>query len=185
MSLYWEPVDFHCPVLEENRFTKDELEELFSFIESGDSVVSPNSSSEGSSRVVSSTESERKLEQRKISNRNSARRSRLRKKKHLEDLKDQVKRSRTHNVELKNRLGSALHLCHVVRSQNEMLRSEYMALSATLTDLDMILFTMQSQWAWNGEETKLFRPNKLMFWLFDHSSLKTSAFAFEEKKGCC
>lgn len=151
MSLYGEPVDFHCPVLEETRFTKDELEELFSFIESGDSVVSPNSSSEGSSRAVSSTESERKLEQRKISNRNSARRSRLRKKKHLEDLKDQVNRSRTHNVELKNRLGSALHLCHVVRSQNEMLRSEYMALSSRLSDLDMILFTMQSQWAWNGE----------------------------------
>lgn len=148
MALYEEPVVSQFPVFEGTGFTTDELQELLSLdlIQSGDSVsVSPNSCSEGSSRAVY-TDNERKL-RRMQSNRESARRSRWRKKRHLENLKDQVDRYRTENDELKNRLGSALHHCHVVRRHNELLTSESIALRARLSDLSMIIswITMQSQ----------------------------------------
>jgi hypothetical protein len=150
------------PGLEETGgFTPNDLQELWSLlqpkdsvcpVQSGDSVspvqysrdsVSPNSGSEGSSRAVY-TDRERRL-RRKESNRLSAQRSRWRKKRHHEELKDQVNRLKTENEELKNRLVSALHYCHVVRSHNEMLRSESTALYDRLSDLYIILFSMQSQ----------------------------------------
>lgn len=139
------------PVFEETGLTPDEFQELWSLLQPKDSVspvqsgdsVSPNSGSEGSSRAVY-TDRERRL-RRKESNRLSAQRSRWRKKRHQEELKDQVNRLSTENEEMKNRLGSALHYCHVVRSHNEMLRSESIALRARLSDLHMILYAMQSQ----------------------------------------
>ncbi|KAM4087163.1 hypothetical protein ACJW30_10G156800 [Castanea mollissima] len=139
-----EPVQFQCPVPEETGFTPDELQEILSLLESGDSVsLSPNSGSEGSSRVVYN-DNERRL-RRMISNRESARRSRWRKKQHVENLSSQMNRLELENQELKKRLGSALRQWHVVWGENERLRFESVALQARLSNLYRILFTMQAQ----------------------------------------
>ncbi|KAB1203959.1 Regulatory protein opaque-2 [Morella rubra] len=137
-----ETADFQCPVSEESGLTAEELQELLSIFQSGDSV-SPNSCSEGSSRAVF-TNDERKIRRMK-SNRESARRSRMRKKKRIEDLKDQVNQLQMENQELKNRLGLTLRQSQVEWLDNQRLRSESIALCTRLSDLYRILLTIQSQ----------------------------------------
>ncbi|OWM80619.1 basic leucine zipper 4 [Punica granatum] len=132
------PVHLQLPVLETG-FTPDELQELLSFL---NQPTSPNSGSEGSNRSVGSMDDERKR-RRMISNRESARRSRWRKKRHLEDLTEQLNRFTVENRQLKNQLSHVINRCHVVRTENERLRSECIALLARLSDLCQILVNMK------------------------------------------
>ncbi|PQP93467.1 basic leucine zipper 8 [Prunus yedoensis var. nudiflora] len=118
-----EPVHFNrfeCPV-QETGLTTDEIQELLSLLQEGNSA-SPNSCSEGSNRAVYSVD-EKKL-RRKTSNRESARRSRWRKKRHFEDLTNDVNRLKVENRELKNRLGVVAQKCHVTWRENDRLTSE-------------------------------------------------------------
>ncbi|KAF5739842.1 putative Basic leucine-zipper 4 [Tripterygium wilfordii] len=133
-----EAVQFHYPVLETG-LSPSEIQELLSQIEL---PTTPNSGSEVLNRSVYSVD-ERKR-RRMISNRESARRSRWRKKRHLEELTEQVKQLEVVNHDLKNRLGSTLAQCHVLWRENDMLRSESVALRARLLDLYQLLVSMQS-----------------------------------------
>ncbi|XP_061371998.1 basic leucine zipper 4-like [Gastrolobium bilobum] len=138
-----EAVQFPSPPVLETMLTESEIQSLFSLINQSGDPASPSSGSQGSNRVVYSTE-ERKL-RRMQSNRDSARRSRYRKKKHLENLRNQVNRLRIENRELKNRLAYTMHQHLLLSLQNDQLRSESVALLATLSDLYGILGTMLSQ----------------------------------------
>ncbi|XWS33461.1 hypothetical protein CRYUN_Cryun22dG0085000 [Craigia yunnanensis] len=98
---------------------------------------------------------EERKRRRMISNRESARRSRMRKQKHLENLRNQVKRLRIENRELTNRLRFVLYHCHRVRTDNDRLRSEYSMLRQKLSDLRQILLFRQLQqfssaWPYNN-----------------------------------
>lgn len=135
-----EPVQFPCHPVLETMLTETEIQDLFSFI---NHPGSPSSGSQGSNRAVYSSE-ERKL-RRMQSNRESARRSRCRKKTHLENLTAQVNRLRLENRDLKNRLVFTMHQHLLLSIQNDQLRSEFLALRATLSDLCGILSTMLPQ----------------------------------------
>ncbi|KAL2317860.1 hypothetical protein Fmac_031736 [Flemingia macrophylla] len=126
----------HNPVLETN-LTLSELEELFSLL---NEPPSPESGSQDSNRAIRPVH-ERKL-RRMQSNRESARRSRWRKKRHLENLTNQVNRFKVENRELKNRLCFTMHHNLLLSVENERLRSEFVTLMATLSDLYQILGTM-------------------------------------------
>lgn len=141
MALSHKPIEFRYPISKETGFTTDELQQFLSFFDSGHSA-GQNSSSENSFRSKYSND-ERKL-RRMNSNRESARRSRWRKKRHLADLKDKVNQLEMENQELKNLLGLALHQCHAIGEDNQRLISESIALSAKLSNLYGILFTMQT-----------------------------------------
>ncbi|CAN1775939.1 bZIP transcription factor 44 [Linum perenne] len=126
---------------EQQGFTAHDLEQLLSIFDS--QTGSPNSNSgsdEGSTRSVYNVD-ERK-ERRMKSNRESARRSRWRKKRHLENLTEQAKKLKVENEELKYMLGSTLSQCHVVRSENQRLFSESVALRGRLTHLCHALLAM-------------------------------------------
>lgn len=86
----------------------------------------------------------RKL-RRKISNRLSARRSRMRRQKHLENLRNQVNRLRMENRELSTRLRFVLYHCHLVRTDNDRLRSERTFLRQKLSEIREILVFQQLQ----------------------------------------
>ncbi|GMI91072.1 basic leucine-zipper 4 [Hibiscus trionum] len=161
MFLSEEADQFELPV-HETGFTRKELEELLSFLES-DEPISPNSGSEGSTRAVSFLESnepvspnygsegstravysvDERKKRRMISNRESARRSRWRKRMHLENITDEVNRLSVENQQLKNRLSSVMNQYHIVWRENEQLRSESVALWAKLLDLYWTLAIMQ------------------------------------------
>ncbi|KAL5777561.1 hypothetical protein ACOSP7_010487 [Xanthoceras sorbifolium] len=134
-----EEVQYQLPVLEtgELNLTTNEIEELLSMFQTGDSSVSPNSGSEGSNRAVYSVDERKK--RRMLSNRESARRSRWRKKRHLENLTEEVNRLRVENRELKKQYSSILNNCHLVWRENELLTSEYVALWARLSNLSQFL----------------------------------------------
>ncbi|MBA0565981.1 hypothetical protein Golob_010835 [Gossypium lobatum] len=141
MFLSQEADQFQLPV-NETGFTREELEELLSFLESNE-PVSPNSGSEGSTRAVYSPDERKK--RRMKSNRESARRSRWRKRMHLENITDEVNRLSVENQQLKNRLSAVINQYHIVWRENEQLRSESKALWAKLLDLYWSLATMQSR----------------------------------------
>ncbi|KAK8552055.1 hypothetical protein V6N13_120484 [Hibiscus sabdariffa] len=161
MFLSEEADQFELPV-HETGFTRKELEELLSFLES-DEPISPNSGSEGSTRAVSFLESnepvspnygsegwtraiystDERKKRRMISNRESARRSRWRKRMHLENITDEVNRLSTENQQLKNRLSLVMNQYHIVWGENEQLRSESVALWGKLLDLYWTLATIQ------------------------------------------
>ncbi|KAB1670270.1 hypothetical protein ES319_1Z183800v1 [Gossypium barbadense] len=105
MFLSQEADQFQLPV-NETGFTREELEELLSFLESNE-PVSPNSGSEGSTRAVYSPDERKK--RRMKSNRESARRSRWRKRMHLENITDEVNRLSVENQQLKNRLSTVIN----------------------------------------------------------------------------
>ncbi|XP_027356936.1 basic leucine zipper 4-like [Abrus precatorius] len=132
-----------CPPVLETMLTQSEIQDLFSLINQPEEPVSPGSGSQGSNRAVYSSE-ERKL-RRMESNRESARRSRYRKKKHLENLTTQLNRLRIENRELKNRLALTLHHHLLLSLHNDHLKSESVALMASLSDLYGYLGTMLSQ----------------------------------------
>lgn len=122
------------PVLETG-FTLDDLQVLLSFVNQTASP-SPNSDSKGSNRSAGSADDRKR--RRMISNRESARRSRWRKKQHLEDVTEQFNLFTVENRELKNRLSQIISQYHIVRKENELLRSERIALAARLSDLYQI-----------------------------------------------
>ncbi|CAN0917766.1 bZIP transcription factor 44 [Linum grandiflorum] len=76
---------------------------------------------------------------RMISNRESARRSRMRKQRHLENLRNQLSRLRLENRELTNRLRFISYHCHLVRTDNDRLRSEHSMLRRKLSNIRQIL----------------------------------------------
>lgn len=134
--------------------TASEIRGLLSLLEpeAGAAVVptSSNSNNSGSEETTETvTRSASPLEDRKRrrmeSNRESARRSRLRKKRHVENLSGQVNRLRFENRELNNRFGLLAQQIHVVRSENERLRSECIALVQRLLDLYHLLDAMALQ----------------------------------------
>ncbi|XP_043708987.1 basic leucine zipper 4-like [Telopea speciosissima] len=84
-------------------------------------------------------------QRRMISNRESARRSRMRKQRHLEGLRNQMNRLRTENREIANRLGFVNHHCHLMRTDNDRLRSESVVLKQRLSDFRRILVLRQLQ----------------------------------------
>ncbi|KAE8715626.1 transcription factor bHLH74-like isoform X1 [Hibiscus syriacus] len=153
MFLSEEADQFELPV-QEISFTREELEELLSFLESKE-PVNPNSGSEGSAQVVSFLESnepinpnygpegstravysaDERKKRRMVSNRESARRSRRRKRVHLENITDEVNRLSIENQQIKNRLSWVINQYHSVWRENEALRSESVALWAKLLDL--------------------------------------------------
>ncbi|XP_059636911.1 basic leucine zipper 4-like [Cornus florida] len=135
-----EPVHFQVPVFE-GGFTADEVQELLSLFQSGQSANSISGSD--TNRSVYSVE-ERKR-RRMISNRESARRSRLRKKRHLENLADEVKRLRIENRELKNRLCLVSQHYHLMQRETDRLQTESFHLQLGLAGLCQILATMQPQ----------------------------------------
>ncbi|XAR61990.1 hypothetical protein NMG60_11016558 [Bertholletia excelsa] len=116
-------------------FSPGELEEMFSFLDSGVQANSTSSSETG--RPVYSVE-ERKL-RRMISNRKSAQRSRWRKKRHLENLTDEVKQLRVVNRELKNRVCSVSHQFYLAHRENHRLQTEALVLQQRLSGLCQIL----------------------------------------------
>ncbi|KAK8692464.1 hypothetical protein V6N13_075923 [Hibiscus sabdariffa] len=161
MFLSEESDQFELPV-HETGFTREELEELLSFLESNEPVspnsgsevstravsflepnepVSPNYGSEGSTRAVYSADERKK--RRMISNRESAKRSRWRKKMHLENITEEVNRLSIENRQLKHRLSWVMNQYHIVWRENEVLRSESVAMWAKLLDLHWSLATMQ------------------------------------------
>ena len=114
----------------------------FPLINHSTDPASPGSGSQGSNRVVYSPE-ERKLRRMK-SNRESARRSRYRKKQHMENLTSQLNQLRIQNRLIKNQLASTMHQQLLLSLHNDHLKSESVALMATLSDLCGILGTMLS-----------------------------------------
>lgn len=101
----------------------------------------PNSDS---NEPIYSVMDERKR-RRMISNRESARRSRMRKQRHLENLRNQLNKSRIENRELNNRLQFIMYHCNRVRTENEWLRSEQTVLCQKLSDYTQILVFQQLQ----------------------------------------
>ncbi|WVZ18394.1 hypothetical protein V8G54_005716 [Vigna mungo] len=136
--LLHETVQFPSSPVHQTMLTQSDIEDLFSLINKSIDRPSLGSGSQGSNRTVYSSE-ERKL-RRMQSNRESARRSRFRKKKHLENLTSQLKRLRIQNRFLKNRLASTMHQHLLLSLHNDHLKSEAIALMATLSDLCGILF---------------------------------------------
>lgn len=120
-------------------FTLDDLQELLSVLDQA--AVSRNSGSEGSNHTTGSID-ERKR-RRMISNRESARRSRWRKKMHLEELTEQLDRFTSENRELQSQLSQVVNQCHLVRMDNQRLRSESVALEARLSHLYRIVKLQQ------------------------------------------
>ncbi|KAK4745645.1 hypothetical protein SAY87_011957 [Trapa incisa] len=118
--------------LENGPFTLNDLQELLSFLNSA--TTGPNSGSVD----------ERKR-RRMISNRESARRSRWRKKRHLEELTEQMNRFTAENRELKNQLSQVVNQCHLVRMENQRLRSECADLKTRLSRLYGTLKLQQQQ----------------------------------------
>ncbi|KAK4797220.1 hypothetical protein SAY86_029546 [Trapa natans] len=127
--------------LENGPFTLNDLQELLSFLNSA--TTGPNSGSEGSNRSTGSVD-ERKR-RRMISNRESARRSRWRKKRHLEELTEQMNRFTAENRELKNQLSQVVNQCHLVRMENQRLKSECADLKTRLSRLYGTLKLQQQQ----------------------------------------
>lgn len=105
-------------------------------------VKNNKNSSSGSPGDSSSLIDERKR-RRMISNRESARRSRMRKQKHLENLRNQVNRLRVGNRELMNRLRFVTHHCHLIRNDNDRLRSESVVLRQRLWDIRQVLLVRE------------------------------------------
>ncbi|XP_027903819.1 basic leucine zipper 4-like [Vigna unguiculata] len=136
--LLHEAVQFPSSPVHQTMLTQSEIEDLFSLINKSRDRPSLASGSQGSNRTVYSSE-ERKL-RRMQSNRESARRSRYRKKKHLENLSSQLNRLRIQNRFLKNRVASTMHQHLLLSLHNDHLKSEAIALMATLSDLCGILF---------------------------------------------
>lgn len=137
-----EAVQYPCTPVHETMLTESEIEDLFSLINHSTDPASPGSGSQGSNRVVYSPE-ERKL-RRMQSNRESARRSRYRKKQHMENLTSQLNQLRIQNRLIKNQLASTMHQHLLLSLHNDHLKSESVALMATLSDLCGILGTMLS-----------------------------------------
>ncbi|XP_054817506.1 basic leucine zipper 4-like [Prosopis cineraria] len=139
-----EAVQLPCTVLETG-LTPADIQELLSLMQSGneEDETSPSSGSQGSSREVYSND-ERKRRRMQL-NRESARRSRWRRKRHLENLNTQANSFSIENQQLKNRLGLAMHQLRLVWLENERLRTESVALLARLSDLYLILGSMNSQ----------------------------------------
>ncbi|CAN0905769.1 Basic leucine zipper 4, partial [Linum grandiflorum] len=133
-------------------FTAHDLEQLLSIFDS-QTAASPNSNSNSGSEGWSNRsvyDVDERKERRMKSNRESARRSRWRKKRHLEKLTEQAKRLKVENQELKYMLGSTLSQCHVVRRENQRLRSESVALRGRLTHLCHTLLAMHGHAVNNG-----------------------------------
>ncbi|XP_042495938.1 basic leucine zipper 4-like [Macadamia integrifolia] len=132
----------------EGGFTPWENHDPFSFVQTHHQSPSPVNSNSGSDEPQSmppvSAVDERK-QRRMISNRESARRSRKRKQQHLENLRNQVNRLRIENREIINRLGFVTHHCHLLRRDNDQLRSESFALRQRLSDIRPILVLRQFQ----------------------------------------
>ncbi|CAJ1973490.1 unnamed protein product [Sphenostylis stenocarpa] len=131
--LLHEEVQLPCSPVHEIMLTETEIEDLFSLMNQSRDLASPGSGSQGSNRAVYSPE-ERKL-RRMQSNRESARRSRCRKKKHLENLTSQLNRLRLQNRFLRNRLSLTMHHHLLLSLHNDHLKSEAIALMASLSDL--------------------------------------------------
>nr|DAD48226.1 TPA_asm: hypothetical protein HUJ06_018163 [Nelumbo nucifera] len=134
-----------CPVFE-GGFTPWESQEFVSLFQTPlkqENSANSNSGSDEPNRAVSA-EDERKR-RRMISNRESARRSRMRKQKHLEDLRDQLNRLRVENGEITTRLGIITRNCHLIRRDNDRLKSESVLLRQRLSDISRILLYRQLQ----------------------------------------
>ncbi|CAI9777196.1 unnamed protein product [Fraxinus pennsylvanica] len=134
-----EPDQYQFPVLEDG-FTPNEIDELFSLLQS----EPPVHSTSGSQTIHSdnSVEETRKRK-RMISNRESARRTRWRKKKQLENLIVEVNRLKIVNQELKNRLCTIEHERHFVLRESNELIVESLHLQQNLVVLYDILQSMQ------------------------------------------
>lgn len=91
------------------------------------------------------TQIDERKQRRMISNRESARRSRMRKQKHLENLRNQVKRFKVGNRDLMNRLHTMILHSQIVRLENERLQVESVMLQQKLWDLRQILHARQLQ----------------------------------------
>lgn len=91
------------------------------------------------------TQVEEKKQRRMISNRESARRSRMRKQKHLENLRNQVKRFKIGNRDMMNRLQTMILHCQIIRLENERLQVESVMLQQKLWDMRQILHARQLQ----------------------------------------
>ncbi|KAK4434334.1 Basic leucine zipper 4 [Sesamum alatum] len=128
------PVHYPLPVLE-HALTPNEINDLFSMLQSQPSINS-TSSSETNRSLYSLEERKRR---RMISNRESARRSRWRKKKHIENLTSEANRLNIENRELKNRLCMMAHDCHLVQRDSNRLLCESIYLQQKLTGLNQIL----------------------------------------------
>ncbi|KAJ4962458.1 hypothetical protein NE237_022397 [Protea cynaroides] len=139
-------LDLPFPVFEGDFTPWWENEEPMSLIQPHHQSLSPVNSNSGSdepqNRPSVSVVDERK-QRRMLSNRESARRSRMRKQKHLEGLRKQVNRHKIENRELVNRLGLVIHHCHLIRRDNDRLRSESVALRQKLSNLHRILLLRQ------------------------------------------
>lgn len=92
-----------------------------------------------------SDDPDEKKQRRMISNRESARRSRMRKQKHLENLRNQVKRFKLGNRDMMNRLHTVILHSQIIRLENERLQVESMMLQQKLWDMHQILHARQLQ----------------------------------------
>ncbi|KAL1810015.1 hypothetical protein DCAR_0729673 [Daucus carota subsp. sativus] len=92
-----------------------------------------------------SDDPEERKQRRMISNRESARRSRMRKQKHLENLRNQVKRFKIGNRDMMNRLHTMIIHSRIVRMENERLQVESVMLQQKLWDMRQILHARQLQ----------------------------------------
>ncbi|KAL2242150.1 UNVERIFIED_CONTAM: Basic leucine zipper 4 [Sesamum indicum] len=128
------PVHYPLPVLEHS-LSPNEINDLFSMIQSQPSIHS-TSSSETNRSLYSLEERKRR---RMVSNRESARRSRWRKKKHLENLTSEANRLNKENRELKNRLCMIAHDCHLVQRDSNRLLCESFYLQQKLSGLNQML----------------------------------------------
>ncbi|KAM7277604.1 hypothetical protein ACFE04_004738 [Oxalis oulophora] len=143
MYLEEEPVQCQFSVYDTGLFTAEEIQEVYSILQTEPKPVSPKSGSEVTTRFNYSLEEKKK--RRMMSNRESARRSRLKKKKQLENLTDQGNRLSVENRALKNRLGLMMNQYYLMERENELLRTESLALWTTLANLYQNIVAMQMQ----------------------------------------
>ncbi|KAL0432598.1 UNVERIFIED_CONTAM: Basic leucine zipper 4 [Sesamum latifolium] len=135
------PVHYPLPVLEHS-LSPNEINDLFSMLQSSQPSIHSTSSSETNRSLYSLEERKRR---RMISNRESARRSRWRKKKHLENLTSEANRLNNENRELKNRLCMIAHDCHFVQRDSNRLLCESIYLQQKLTGLNQMLASTAMQ----------------------------------------
>ncbi|KAK1363692.1 Basic-leucine zipper transcription factor [Heracleum sosnowskyi] len=132
------PTPTHEPVHSNSGSVRDELNATQKKL----NHCEPNrkrKSSESGSDDPTQVEVEERKQRRMISNRESARRSRMRKQKHLENLRNQVKRFKIGNRDMMNRLHTIILHSQVVRLENERLQVESVMLQQKLWDMRQIL----------------------------------------------
>ncbi|KAJ4966042.1 hypothetical protein NE237_017891 [Protea cynaroides] len=120
---------------------EDDLFSSFQSQPSPDPVNSNNSGSDEPSNqpLVGLSAMDERKQRRKESNRESAKRSRMRKQKHLEGLRNQVNRLRFENRDIANRLNTVNHHSHLIRRDNDRLRSESVLLRQRLSNIRRFL----------------------------------------------